>query len=201
MKPIFFATPSAFRAWLDANHNAAGELLVGFYKRGSGKQSMTWPESVDEALCFGWIDGVRRSIDEDCYSIRFTPRKPRSRWSDVNVRRAQALVELGLMRAAGARAFAQRNEDDPKYSYEHRKATEFDAKMVAAFRENTHAWDFFQAQPKWYRRTATFWVLSAKKDETRQNRFATLLADSKNGERVKPLRRLGAKDDGSSARA
>ncbi len=189
MKPKFFATPAAFRAWLDANHEIAGELLVGFYKRGSGKPNMTWPESVDEALCFGWIDGVRRSIDEDCYSIRFTPRKPRSRWSDVNIRRAHELVELGLLRAAGARAFAQRDENAAKYSYEQRKAAEFDAETIAAFRQNTRAWDFFQAQPPSYRRTVTFWALSAKKDETRRSRLATLIADSTKGELVKPLRR------------
>jgi uncharacterized protein YdeI (YjbR/CyaY-like superfamily) len=189
VKPQFFTTQAEFRAWFEANHEAAAELLVGFYKRGSGQPSITWPESVDEALCFGWIDGVRHSIDDERYTIRFTPRKPRSRWSDVNIRRAHELVKLGLMRPAGVRAFEQRDETDAKYSYEQRQAAEFDAETNHEFRKNKRAWEFFQAQPPWYRRTATFWVISAKKEETRRSRLATLIADSANGERLKPLRR------------
>jgi uncharacterized protein YdeI (YjbR/CyaY-like superfamily) len=189
VKPKFFATPAAFRAWLEANHETAGELLVGFHKRGSGKPSITWPESVDEALCFGWIDGVRRSIDETSYTIRFTPRRERSRWSDVNVRRAKELLRLGLMRPAGRRAFEKRDETDAAYSYEQRHAAELDPESERAFRANAAAWAYFQSRPPWYRRTAIHWVTSAKKDETRRARLATLIDDSAHERHIKPLRR------------
>ena len=128
MEPTFFATPEDFRAWLEAHHDTATELLVGFHKKGSGRPSITWPESVDQALCFGWIDGVRRRIDDDSYSIRFTPRKQRSNWSVVNVRRVGELTELGLMRPAGLAAFERRSDDRTAiYAYEQRKAAKLDA--------------------------------------------------------------------------
>jgi len=188
VKPKFFATPAAFRAWLEANHETAGELLVGFHKRASGKPSMTWPESVDEALCFGWIDGIRRSLGETSYTIRFTPRRERSRWSDVNVRRAKELLRLGLMWPAGRRAFEKRDETDAAYSYEQRQAAELDAESERAFRANAAAWAYFQSRPPWYRRTATHWVTSAKRDETRRARLATLIDDSAHERLIKPLR-------------
>jgi uncharacterized protein YdeI (YjbR/CyaY-like superfamily) len=189
VKPTFFATQAAFRAWLEAHHETADELLVGFHKKGSGKPSMTWPESVDEALCFGWIDGVRRTIDEVRYTIRFTPRRERSRWSDVNIRRAKELVRAGLMRPAGLRAFEKRDESEAAYSYEQRQAAELDAESERAFRANAAAWRYFQSRPPWYVRAATHWVTSAKKEETRRSRLATLIDDCAHERLIKPLRR------------
>ena len=189
-KPTYFATPAAFRAWLEAHHATTTELLVGFYKRGSGKPSITWPESVDEALCFGWIDGVRRSIDDERYTIRFTPRKARSTWSAINIKRVAELTKLGRMQPAGMEAFARRSEARSQiYSYEQRAEVALDDEFERAFRANRRAWEFFQGQPRWYRRTATHWVMTAKKEETRRKRLATLIADSANGNRIGPLSR------------
>ncbi|HEX3462626.1 MAG TPA: YdeI/OmpD-associated family protein [Candidatus Elarobacter sp.] len=189
MKPRFFATQAAFRAWLEEHHETADELLVGFHKKASGKPSITWPQSVDEALCFGWIDGVRRTLDETSYTIRFTPRRERSVWSDINIRRAKELVEQGLMRPAGLRAFDKRDEAGAAYSYQRRQAAELDAESEGAFRANAAAWAYFQSRPPWYRRTAIHWVVSAKKDETRRSRLATLIDDSAHERPIKPLRR------------
>jgi len=184
MEPTFFPTPAAFRKWLETNHASATELLVGFYKRGSGKPSITWPESVDQALCFGWIDGVRRRIDDVRYSIRFTPRKQISNWSAINIARVAELTKLGLMRPAGLRAFEQRREDKSAiYSYENAVRT-FDPSDEKTFRANRKAWQFFNAQAPSYRRVCIYWVTSAKKEETRARRLATLINDSANGERV-----------------
>jgi uncharacterized protein YdeI (YjbR/CyaY-like superfamily) len=190
MKPTFFATPADFRAWLEAHHDTAQELVVGFYKKGSGLPSITWTESVDEALCFGWIDGVRRGIDDISYTIRFTPRRPRSIWSAVNVKRAQELADLGLMRPAGLKAFEQRaGERSGVYSYEQRQAAALDAADEQQFRANPAAWEFFQSQPAWYRRTAIWWVVSAKREETRRKRLTTLIDDSARGRTIAPLTR------------
>lgn len=189
MKPIFFATPSELRAWLDAHHQTSQELLVGFYKKGSGRPSITWPEAVDEALCVGWIDGVRKSLGGESYTIRFTPRKPRSIWSAVNIKRAEELSQLGLMRPGGLRAFEQRSDDKSRiYAYEQGRAT-LDDEQERQFRANTAAWDFFQARPASYRQTAIWWVISAKKDETRRKRLATLIGDSQHGRTIAPLTR------------
>jgi uncharacterized protein YdeI (YjbR/CyaY-like superfamily) len=186
MKPTFFRTPADFRKWLEKHHATTPELLVGFYKKGSGKPSITWPESVDEALCFGWIDGVRHTIDEASYSIRFTPRRARSIWSAVNVKRVAELTKLDRMQPAGLRAFEAR---DPKrsgiYAFEQRKegqklSPEYQAKLES----NAKAWAFFRAQPPYYRRTSSWWVMSAKKDETRLKRLATLIEDSAQGRRL-----------------
>ncbi|HXA19212.1 MAG TPA: YdeI/OmpD-associated family protein [Thermoanaerobaculia bacterium] len=184
MKPTFFPTPAAFRKWLETNHDSARELLVGFYKRDSGKPSITWPESVDQALCFGWIDGVRRRIDDVSYSIRFTPRKQISNWSAINIARVAELTRLGLMRPAGLRAFEQRREDKSAiYSYENAVRT-LDPADQKTFRANRKAWQFFNAQAPSYRRVCIYWVTSAKREETRARRLATLINDSANGERV-----------------
>jgi uncharacterized protein YdeI (YjbR/CyaY-like superfamily) len=190
-EPAFFATPADFRAWLEENHETSTELLVGFHKKGSGKPSITWPESVDEALCFGWIDGVRRSHGEDSYTIRFTPRKRRSIWSAANVKRAQELIELGLMRPAGREAFEARTERRVGvYSYEQaRDAARFDAEQEQEFRSNPAAWEWFARQPPYYRRAATWWVVSAKREETRRRRLATLIEDSAHGRTIGPLTR------------
>jgi uncharacterized protein YdeI (YjbR/CyaY-like superfamily) len=186
-EPVFFATPEEFRAWLDAHHADETELLVGFWKRGTGKPSMTWPESVDEALSFGWIDGVRRSLGDEAYTIRFTPRKPRSNWSAVNVRRVEELTREGRMRPAGLKAFEARSADRTAiYAYENRPA-DLDGEYADEFRANQAAWDFWQAQAPWYRRNASYWVTSAKKEETRRSRLATLIADSAAGRRLARL--------------
>jgi uncharacterized protein YdeI (YjbR/CyaY-like superfamily) len=193
-RPLFFPTPAEFRAWLEQNHTSAGELSVGFYKRDSGKPSMTWPESVDAALCNGWIDGVRHSIDAVSYRIRFTPRNPRSTWSAINVRRVEELTKLGLMRPAGVKAFEARKGDKTGiYSYEQRKQARLTPAYEKQFRANQKAWDFFQAQPPWYRRTAAYRVISAKQEATRQRRLAELIRDSAAGLSIKELRRREGK--------
>jgi uncharacterized protein YdeI (YjbR/CyaY-like superfamily) len=189
----FFATGEEFRAWLEQHHATAKELWVGFYKKGSGRPSITWPESVDEALCFGWIDSVRRSIDEASYRIRFTPRRPRSIWSAVNVRRAEALVEAGRMQPAGLAAFAKRKEDRTgQYSFEQGQVA-LDEDLEAELRGNARAWEFFQAQPATYRKTVSWWVMSAKRDETRKRRLAALVRDSEAGQRIAQFRRQDRK--------
>jgi len=188
LRATFFATPSEFRAWLERHHASSKELLVGFYKRGSGKPSITWPESVDQALCFGWIDGVRRSAGADSYTIRFTPRKAKSRWSSINVARVKELSAAGLMRPAGLEAFEKRTESGV-YSYEQRNEARLSLSDERRLRSNVKAWKFFESQAPWYRRTAIFWVMNAKKEETRVRRLATLIADSARGKTIGPLTR------------
>jgi uncharacterized protein YdeI (YjbR/CyaY-like superfamily) len=182
MPPRFFATPEDFRGWLAEHHATATELVVGFYKKGSGKPSITWPESVDEALSFGWIDGVRRSLSTEAYCIRFTPRKATSIWSAINVARALELEKLGRMAAAGRRAFAARTaERTAVYSHERNAAAVFSPADEQRLRDDPAAFAFFEAQPPWYRRTATHWVISAKREETRKRRLDQLIADSAAG--------------------
>lgn len=189
MKPTFFATPEEFRAWLVEHHETATELWVGLYKKRSGRPSITWPEAVDEALCFGWIDGVRQSIDDESYRNRFTPRKPDSNWSAVNVRRVEELTKQRRMRAAGLKAFRERREDKTAvYSYEQRHQAKLEPAQERRFRSKAKAWAWFQAQPKGYRTTAVYWVASAKKPVTRERRLDTLIEDSSDGRRVPPLR-------------
>jgi len=189
MKPEFFSRASDFHAWLDANHQKRAELWVGFYKKSSGKPSITYKESVDEALCFGWIDGVRRSVNPHAYTIRFTPRQAKSQWSAVNCKRAQQLADAGRLLPAGQKAFAGAKDQARTYSYEQRHEACFSAADERRFRANRAAWNFLQKQPPWYRRTATFWVISAKKEDTRERRLATLIADSEQGKSIKPLAR------------
>jgi uncharacterized protein YdeI (YjbR/CyaY-like superfamily) len=192
MEIMFFEAPAAFRAWLEAHHATTQELWVGFYKKGSGRPSITWPESVDEALCFGWIDGLRKTIDDTSYRIRFTPRKPRSTWSAVNVQRVAELTAQGRMHQTGLHAFAQRAEAKTGiYAYEQRHGAELDAVSEQQFRANEAAWAFFQAQPAGYRRTVIWWVISAKRDETRRKRLATLIDDSAHGRTIKEMTRPG----------
>jgi uncharacterized protein YdeI (YjbR/CyaY-like superfamily) len=189
-KPLFFGAPKEFRAWLELHHAAKTELLIGFYKKGSGKPSITWPESVDEALCFGWIDGVRRSLGDDAYTIRFTPRKAASIWSTNNVDKVTALEKLGKMRDAGRRAFAARTAARTGvYSFERLETAKLTGAQEKALRANRKAAAFFDAQPFWYRRTATHWVISAKRDETRDRRLAQLIADSAAGRTIGLLTR------------
>jgi uncharacterized protein YdeI (YjbR/CyaY-like superfamily) len=184
MKPTFFKTPEDFRRWLLEHHESEKELLVGFYKVESGKPSITWPQSVDEALSFGWIDGVRRRIDDEAYTIRFTPRKPTSIWSSVNVKRMGELIAEGRVAPAGIAAFERRDvERSEVYSYE-RKHAAFDEEMRARFEKEKKACEWFTSQAPYYQRVATHWVASAKRPETREKRLGTLIACSKKGERI-----------------
>jgi uncharacterized protein YdeI (YjbR/CyaY-like superfamily) len=190
MKPTFFATPAKLRAWFEAQHETEKEVLVGFYKTASGKKSITWPESVDEALCFGWIDGIRRRVDDEAYTIRFTPRKRTSIWSAVNVGRVAELTKLAKMRPAGVRAFAARTlEKTGIYAFERNEAAQLTPAQEKKLRANKEAATFFDAQAPWYRRTATHWVISAKREETRERRLAQLIADSAAGRTIGPLTR------------
>lgn len=184
MKAKFFKTPADFRAWMERNHATSAELLVGFYKMESGRPSITWPQSVDVALCFGWIDGVRRRVDEVAYTIRFTPRRASSIWSAVNTRRIAELEKLGLMTDAGRAAFVRRDaKKTALYSYESRHNAAFDAESERQFRAAKSAWEFFQSQPPSYRKVLTYWVTQAKRDETRRRRLEKLIASSANQER------------------
>ncbi|HEY1270821.1 MAG TPA: YdeI/OmpD-associated family protein [Terriglobales bacterium] len=194
MKAHFFAAPPDFRAWMDKNHEQAAELIVGFYKKDSGKPSITWPESVDVALCYGWIDGVRRSIDGASYCIRFTPRKPTSIWSVINIKRVAELRKVGLMRPAGLKAFAARRSDKIAiYAYEQRKAAKLGRAYEKKFRANPAAWKFFQSKPPWYRRTTAHWVISAKQEATRLRRLDILIRESAQGRTIRALTRPAGK--------
>lgn len=189
-KPVFFATPADFRRWLEKHHASASELWVGFYKTGSGRPSITWPESVDEALCVGWIDGVRKRIDDESYKIRFTPRKATSTWSAVNIQRMAELTGQGRVLPAGLQAFEKRSEKKSGiYAYEQRGQAELGEAFERQFREREAAWEFFQAQPPWYRKTATWWVVSAKKEETRQRRLGVLIEASAEKRPIRELTR------------
>ena len=180
----FFKTAADFRKWLDKNHSSATELWLAFYKKDSGRSSITYQEALDEALCYGWIDGVRKAVDEVSYTIRFTPRKPNSIWSMVNIRRVNELSKLGRMMPAGIAAFETRDEERARrYSYENRARAlgdEYEKKL----RANRKAWMFYEAQAPWYRRTSSFWVTSAKQEETRSRRLEQLIACSAKGERI-----------------
>jgi uncharacterized protein YdeI (YjbR/CyaY-like superfamily) len=187
-KPTFFKSPAEFRAWLERNHDSADELILGLHKKASGKPSITLREAQDEAICFGWIDGKARNIDESRWAIRFTPRRPGSVWSAVNIRRAEALIAEGRMTAAGLAEFEKRDEKRAKsYSYERDKA-EFDAATEKAFRANSKAWHFFRAQPAGYQRLHTWWVMSAKREETRGKRLVVLIEMSTDGRRIDPMK-------------
>jgi uncharacterized protein YdeI (YjbR/CyaY-like superfamily) len=190
LKPHFFPSRAAWRAWLEKHHADSKELWVGLYKVDSGRPSITWPEAVDAALCFGWIDGVRKSVDDISYKIRFTPRKPRSVWSAVNVRRATALSARGLMHPAGLAAFQKREGNLSEiYSYEQRKIAKLPAAYEKEFRARKTAWEFFQAQAPRYQRTCRFWVISAKQEETRLKRLAVLIEDSEHQRKIGLLTR------------
>jgi uncharacterized protein YdeI (YjbR/CyaY-like superfamily) len=184
MKPRFFSSPAQFRQWLERNHDRESELLLGFHKKSSGKKSVTYSEALDEALCFGWIDGVRKNLDETSYTIRFTPRKPRSIWSNVNVNHVERLIKEKRMHAAGLETYARR---DPKrtgiYAFENRPK-ELASEYEKTFRANKTAWKFFEKQPPSNKRTLIFWVMSAKKEETRTRRLQQLIENSAKGIRM-----------------
>jgi uncharacterized protein YdeI (YjbR/CyaY-like superfamily) len=187
MKPTFFTSQSDFRRWLEKYHAEARELWVGFYRKQSGKGGITYPEALDEALCFGWIDGLRKAVDDSSYTIRFTPRKADSIWSAVNTKRVGELTKLGRMQKPGLAAFEARDlKKSQQYSYE-RYNCRLEAAHEQKFKANTKAWEFFRAQAPWYRRTTTWWVVSAKTEETRLKRLTTLIEDSEQGRRIKLL--------------
>jgi uncharacterized protein YdeI (YjbR/CyaY-like superfamily) len=184
-EPIFFPTPGAFGKWLKKNHATSREQWIGFYRKASGRPSITWPESVDEALCVGWIDGLRKTIDAESYKIRFTPRKKESNWSAVNIARVKELTKQGRMQPAGLKAFALRKaEKSGIYAYENRKTAVLDKAAEKQFRSHRKAWDFFQSQPAGYRQLATWYVVTAKKEETRRARLEKLIAASEGGRRI-----------------
>ncbi|XZF14781.1 YdeI/OmpD-associated family protein [Chitinophagaceae bacterium MMS25-I14] len=187
MKPTFFPTPADFRKWLQANHKKETELLVGFYKKGCGKPSISWPESVDEALCFGWIDGVRKGVDEETYTIRFTPRKAGSIWSAINMKKMEELTAKGLMQPAGLEAYSKRKEHKSAiYSYE-KAPEELTPDFLKQFKANKKAWKYFTGMAPSYQRTAIHWVMTAKQEATRIKRMNTLIEDSEAERKIKPL--------------
>lgn len=189
MKPVMFADAAAFRRWLDAHHAHATELLVAFYGKSSGRGGLTYAEALDEVLCYGWIDGVRRRLDAHRYTIRFTPRRRGSVWSLVNVRHVERLTAAGRMHPAGLAAFAARDaQKTGVYSFENRPQ-DFPPSLAKTFRAHPSAWRFWLAQPPGYRRTAIWWVISAKQETTRQRRLARLIADSAAGRRLAQLAR------------
>lgn len=184
MKAIFFATKDEFRKWLEKYHKSEPELLVGFYKVGSGKPSMTWSQSVDQALCFGWIDGVRRSIDEESYCIRFTPRRKNSNWSAINIKKVEELTMAGLMTLEGLKAFSFRKENKSViYTYENDVA-DLDPKYESLFKENKLAWDFFIAQPPSYKKVIKQWIMVAKQEKTRLSRLEKTIKESEQQRRI-----------------
>ena len=185
----FFSNPSELRKWYEKNHETADELWVGFHKTKTGKPSITWGESVDQALCFGWIDGIRKSIDENSYMIRFSRRKPTSIWSAINIKKIEELQKQGLLKPAGHAAFEKRQEKKSKvYSFEQAEV-KFTPGLLKKFKANKAAWKFFNTQPPSYQRPATWWVISAKQEETKEKRLHELIRDSEDGLRVKHLRR------------
>lgn len=184
MAPVFFANTNEFRKWLEENHQKEKELIVGYYKVGTKRPSMTWSESVDEALCFGWIDGVRRSIDNEAYCNRFTPRNPKSNWSAVNIAKVEELIRVGKMTPAGLAAFEKRSAARSEiYSYENRPE-KFSPELERRFMENTVAWNFFSTQPPSYRKTIIYWVMSAKQEATRISRLNKLIDTCSEGKRL-----------------
>jgi uncharacterized protein YdeI (YjbR/CyaY-like superfamily) len=184
MKPTYFQSPAGFRSWLTENHALFTELFVGFHKKDSGLPSITYTEALDHALCFGWIDGVRKSVNATSYTVRFTPRKPKSYWSKVNTNRANELIKLGLMQPPGLKVFQARNQATTKrYSFE-RENAKLPPAFAKQFKSNSDAWAFFQSQPPYYQRVCTWWVISAKQDTTRLRRLQTLIAASTNHRRL-----------------
>lgn len=187
IEPLFFKIPGELRKWFVKNHSSQTELLVGFYKIGSGKQSITWSESVDQAICFGWIDGVRKSIDEHRYMIRFTPRKPKSIWSAVNIKKVEALSKLGQMEPPGVLAFEKRKEANSKiYSFEQEHVA-LSKEFLKIFKGNKAAWKYFQSQAPSYQKAASWWIISPKQEQTRLKRLNELMERSASGLRAKHL--------------
>jgi uncharacterized protein YdeI (YjbR/CyaY-like superfamily) len=187
--PTFFADPKAFRNWLAKNHKTSTVLWVGYYKKATKIPSITWPESVDQALCYGWIDGLRRSIDDKAYMIRFTPRKTRSHWSDVNIKRIKALKKEGLVEKAGEAAFKLRKDENSRKASFEQKSVKLDEAYLSKIKADKAAWKYFQHMAPSIKKATIWWVISAKKEETRLKRLGILIECSANGEKIPPLRR------------
>jgi uncharacterized protein YdeI (YjbR/CyaY-like superfamily) len=181
--PVFFPTEADFRRWLKTNHQTVTELLVGFWKKSSGRPSIDWPQARDQALCFGWIDGIRKSLGEDAYTIRFTPRRKGSIWSKVNVERYEALSASGQMTPAGVRAYEENKHKSGLYAYENEQK-ELTAAEEKLFRRTKSAWADWEKRPPSYRKSALHWIMSAKKPETRAKRLGELIAFSAEGRRL-----------------
>jgi uncharacterized protein YdeI (YjbR/CyaY-like superfamily) len=187
-EPIFFASPEEFYAWLEEHHETESEVYVGYYKKHTGRPSLTWSEAVDQALCFGWIDGRLNRIDEERHMQRFTPRRPKSNWSKVNIQKVAKLKEAGLMRPAGLRAFEARSDArSGVYSFEQRDQVKLTPEFERRLRADAAAWEHWRARPPSYRKAATFWVMSAKREETRDRRLGQLIECSAQGRPVPPL--------------
>lgn len=184
---VFFPTQKHLREWFEQNHKKENELLVGYYKVSTGKPTITWSQSVDEAICFGWIDGIRKSIDKESYCIRLTPRNPKSNWSAVNIKKVEALTKLGLMKPEGLKAFGFGKEEKSKiYAYENPKV-EFDKSFIKLFKANKKAWGFYQTTTPTYRKITTRWVMSAKQESTRLKRLNELITDCAAGRNIKAM--------------
>lgn len=187
MKVVFFPTQNDLRKWFEKNHKKEKELFVGYYKVSTGKLTVSWSQSVDEALCFGWIDGIRKSIDEESYCNRFTPRKPTSNWSAINIKKVEELTKLGLMKTEGLKAFSFRKEEKSKiYAYENPEVM-FDRSFEKFFKANKKAWAFYQTTNPTYRKVTTRWVMSAKQESTRLKRLNELIADCAAGRNIKAM--------------
>lgn len=192
ISPLFFPRPEDFRQWLEENHRSEDELWVGYYKKHTGIASITWPESVDQALCFGWIDGLRKSVDDKSYKIRFTPRRPNSIWSAVNIARVKELTREGLMQPAGLEAYAKLKKNKAQiYSYEQKEKAKLPAEYEAMIRDNAKAWKFFNNLAPSYRKNTVYWIISAKREETRKKRMKILIESSEKGLKIPHLRRPG----------
>lgn len=187
MNLVFFPTQKHLRKWFEKNHKKEKELLAGFYKVTSGKPSVTWSQSVDEALCFGWIDGIRKSVDKESYCIRFTPRNPKSNWSAINIRKVEELTKLGLMKPEGLKAFGFRKEEKSKiYAYENPEVL-LDKSFEKLFKANKKAWKFFQTMTPTYRKVTSRWVMSAKQESTKLKRLNELINDCAAGKKIKAM--------------
>ena len=185
--PKFFKTQADLHKWFQKNYLKKKELITGFYKKASGKRSITWKESADEALRFGWIDGIRKNVDEESYSIRFTPRKSKSNWSNINIARIKELIEAGLVTEEGKKVFENSDPEKSNSASYEQSEIKFPAAFEKKFRANKKAWSYFQTQNNTYRKTATWWVIKAKQEKTQHNRLETLINDSENGQFIKPL--------------
>lgn len=187
--PLFFETSGDFRKWLERNHEQKDVQWLGYYKVATGKPSIKWEESVREALCFGWIDGLRKSIDEESYKIRFTPRRPGSHWSDKNIKMVKELIEQGKMMAPGLEAFKKRDEENSRQASYERKRVKLKKEYEDEIRKNKKAWKFFEELAPGYTKTSIHWVMSAKREETRQRRLKILIDSCENEEKIPLLQR------------
>jgi len=192
--PQYFQTPEEFRSWFTVNYQESSELWVGYYKKASGIRSITWPESVDQALCFGWIDGIRKSIDDKRYKIRFTPRRKRSHWSDVNIKKVKELKKMGLMTPDGLLAYEKRDEKKSKQATYEREKVLLRKDFQNKLKKNANAWSYFHNQSPSYQKQATWWIMSAKKEETRLKRLQILIESSEKEEVIPPMKWARKKD-------